>query len=57
LSDAPHRTIYASAPPQQGTWRVGDQALNREPKAGGYVGWVCVTAGSPGEWRPFGLIA
>jgi len=49
--------IYAGAPPQQGTWRVGDQALNREPKAGSYVGWVCVTAGSPGEWRPFGLIA
>jgi hypothetical protein len=51
------RTIYAGSPPHQGTWRVGDQALNREPKAGGYLGWVCVSAGSPGEWRPFGLIA
>jgi hypothetical protein len=50
-------TIYAGGPPQQGTWRVGDQTLNREPKTGSYVGWVCVTAGSPGEWRPFGLIA
>ena len=54
---SPPRTIYAGGPPRQGTWRVGDQALNREPKTGGYVGWVCVTAGSPGEWRPFGLIA
>jgi hypothetical protein len=51
------RTIYSSSPPQQGAWRVGDQALNREPKAGGYVGWVCVAAGTPGEWRPFGPIA
>jgi hypothetical protein len=51
------RTIYAGSPPQKGTWRVGDQALNRQPKAGSYVGWVCVAAGSPGEWRPFGLIA
>ena len=49
--------IYAGSPPQQGIWRAGDQALNRDPKAGSYIGWVCVTAGSPGEWRPFGLIA
>ena len=50
-------TIYADAPPQQGAWQAGDQVLNREPKAGGYVGWVCVTAGSPGKWRPFGPIS
>jgi hypothetical protein len=50
-------TIHASAPPEHGTWRVGDQVLNQQPKTGFYVGWVCVTAGSPGEWRPFGLIA
>ena len=55
-SDTP-RIAHASAPPQEGVWQAGDQVLNREPKAGGYVGWVCVTAGSPGEWRPFGLIA
>ena len=51
------RVVYASSPPQQGSWRAGDQVLNREPKAGGHVGWVCVAAGSPGEWRPFGPIA
>jgi hypothetical protein len=54
---APPRTTYGIVPPQQGAWRVGDQVLNREPKAGGYLGWVCVMAGSPGEWRPFGPIA
>lgn len=51
------RTVYDIAPPGQGNWRVGDQVMNREPKTGAYVGWICVTAGSPGEWRPFGLIA
>ena len=51
------RTVYGAAPPAEGKWRVGDQVLNQEPKIGTYVGWICVTAGSPGEWRPFGLIA
>lgn len=51
------RALYAGSPPRTGTWQVGDQVLNREPKAGGYLGWVCVVAGSPGEWRPFGAIA
>lgn len=51
------RTIYGDGPPDHGAWRVSDQTLNRRPRAGSYVGWVCVTAGSPGEWRPFGLIA
>ncbi len=51
------RTIYGGGPPDHGTWKVGDQMLNLAPKAGNYVGWICVTAGSPGEWRPFGLIA
>jgi hypothetical protein len=54
---SPSRTIYATSPPTVGSWQVGDQALNREPRAGGHIGWVCVTAGSPGEWRPFGSIA
>jgi hypothetical protein len=51
------RTQYGGGPPQHGSWRVGDQMLNHTPKAGSYVGWICTTAGSPGEWRPFGLIA
>jgi len=51
------RTIHGESPPKDGLWRVGDQALNRTPRPGGYIGWVCVAAGSPGEWRPFGLIA
>jgi hypothetical protein len=51
------RTQYGGGPPEHGSWRVGDQMLNQAPKAGSYVGWICTAAGSPGEWRPFGLIA
>lgn len=51
------RTVYAAGPPEHGAWRVGDQVLNLQPQTGSYIGWVCIAAGSPGEWRPFGLIA
>ena len=23
---------------------------------GGYVGWICIVAGTPGQWAPFGMI-
>jgi len=50
------RTLYGDGPPEHGSWRVADQFLNLAPKSGSYVGWICTNAGSPGEWRPFGLI-
>lgn len=43
--------------PAAGTWRVGDILYNTAPTAGGNVGWVCVTAGTPGTWKTFGAIA
>jgi hypothetical protein len=48
---------YAPSIPVAGTWGVGDIAFNTAPIAGGTVGWVCVTAGSPGTWKTFGAIA
>lgn len=45
-----------SAAPTTGTWKVADTVYNNAPAAGGYIGWVCVTAGSPGTWKGFGLI-
>jgi hypothetical protein len=42
--------------PKKGTFMVGDICYNTQPKAGGYVGWICTVAGSPGEWFPFGAI-
>ena len=42
--------------PTSGTFRQGDIVWNEVTIQSGYVGWVCVRAGTPGEWRPFGQI-
>ena len=39
-----------------GSWRVGDVVLDNTPTAGGSIGSVCTTAGSPGTWKTFGAI-
>lgn len=51
------RVQYGSAAPTQGAWQPGDIVYNTAPAAGGYVGWVCTTAGSPGTWNSFGAIS
>jgi hypothetical protein len=46
-------------PGSAATWKVGDKVY-ADPSvvtAGGYEGWVCVTAGTPGTWKGFGPIA
>ena len=43
--------------PSQGTFTQGDICWNSGPQAGGYVGWICTSSGTPGAWAPFGLIA
>lgn len=43
--------------PKQGVYRKGDVVWNEDPKPTGYVGWICVRDGTPGEWKPFGQIA
>lgn len=48
--------VYMSAPPTSGYWAVGEIVWNSAPTAGGYVGWICITAGSPGTWKGFGQI-
>lgn len=40
-----------------GTWRVGDIVWDSAPAAGGAIGWICTTAGTPGTWKTFGAIA
>jgi hypothetical protein len=51
-----HLHIYADSFPDSGTYKTGDIVWNTAPRAGGNVGWVCVRAGSPGDWMPFGPI-
>lgn len=45
---------YDQDVPTTGTWARGDICWNTTPSAGGAVGWVCVTAGTPGTWKIFG---
>ena len=45
------------AAPTTGTWVLGDMVYNTAPTSGGYVGWICTAAGTPGTWRTFGPIS
>ena len=45
-----------SSSPTTGSYVKGDVIWNDDPKPTGYVGWICTRPGSPGEWKPFGLI-
>lgn len=50
------RHAYGSAAPTTGTWSLGDIVYNTSPVAAGKIGWVCITAGTPGTWKAFGAI-
>jgi hypothetical protein len=50
------RHFYGTAAPGSETWARGDIVYNTAPAALGFVGWVCVTAGTPGTWKGFGVI-
>lgn len=45
-----------STAPTEGTWAKGSIVYNTAPTAGGYAGWVCTVAGTPGTWKGFGSI-
>lgn len=47
----------ADSTPTNGTYKVGDTVWNANPQPGGYMGWVCVREGTPGEWKTFGQIS
>lgn len=49
--------LLGTAAPTSGTYEVGDIVYNSAPAAGGFVGWVCTTAGTPGTWKTFGAIS
>lgn len=42
--------------PSTGNYKKGDIVWNTDPKPTGYVGWICILSGTPGDWRPFGQI-
>jgi len=56
LFTAQKAALSADTTPSAGTWRAGDRIRYLDPSAGGYVGTVCVTAGTPGTWKRYGAI-
>jgi hypothetical protein len=54
FQDKIHR--YDTSFPTVGDFTRGDITWNSEPELGKPIGWVCVRAGSPGAWLPFGEI-
>lgn len=45
-----------TAPPSSGTHAVGEYVQVANPVAGGFLGWVCVVAGTPGQWKQVSAI-
>ncbi len=48
--------MSGTSAPQGGSYTQGDIVWNSEPNPGSHVGWVCIKAGNPGLWNPFGRI-
>jgi len=46
----------AAAAPAAGGHVVGEIVFNQTPTAGGTLGWICTTAGTPGTWKAMGTI-
>lgn len=51
-----HAQTTGSAAPTTGTYQRGNIVWNNAPSAGGYAGWICTAAGTPGTWKEFGAI-
>jgi|APSaa5957512535_1039671.scaffolds.fasta_scaffold11882_2 hypothetical protein len=51
------RRVTGVATPTAGTWVIGDTVYYNAPSAGGTMGAVCTTGGTPGTWKTFGTIA
>ena len=45
-----------TAIPDTGNYNIGDIIYNSAPTAGGWVGWICIASGMPGDWKAFGAI-
>lgn len=52
-----HKELTQDAAPTTGTYVVGDIVWRQTTLAGGYMGWVCTTSGTPGTWKTFGAIS
>ncbi len=48
--------INKESEPIDGTFNRGDICWNINPAPGNFIGWVCISSGTPGQWAPFGQI-
>jgi|TARA_B110000285_G_scaffold77469_1_gene89196 hypothetical protein len=48
--------INGTEAPQGGNYNQGDICWNTKARQKSYIGWVCIQAGNPGIWAPFGEI-
>lgn len=56
LASTGPKVTRGSSAPSTGTWANGDICWKTNPANGTHIGFVCVTAGTPGTWRPFGAV-
>lgn len=57
VSFAGKKFVTGTSVPETGSFSKGDICWNEDPTSATYVGWVCIEAGAPGRWLPFGAIA
>ena len=48
--------FYTESDPAAGFHAQGEKRMDALPTAGGYIGNVCTSSGTPGTWRAFGAI-
>lgn len=53
---AARASLASDTTPNAGTFVKGDIIFYNDPDAGGRVGTVCTTGGSPGTWKKFGTV-
>lgn len=58
-NDTNNARIYGirGAAPATGYHAVGEIVFNVAPTAGGFIGWVCTAAGTPGTWKTWGVVS
>lgn len=59
LHNVARKYTIGDAAPTTGEWYRGDKVWHRNPTAGGFEGWVCVSGDGTGvgTWKEFGTIA
>ena len=49
--------LRVTTPPSSESYQIGDTVTHPSPSAGGSIGFVCTTTGSPGVWKSYGAIS